>query len=165
MEGSSGAGSGDSEVRVRTIELKIPCESGMEKLAMNLARDCARRMGFSDSRVEDVRTAVSEACINAMEHGNRNDTATMVYVAMTMSDDRLAIDVADEGRGGRPQGEVSAPDLAAQIDGLEPLGGMGLFVIQALVDSAGFVEPDLGFGNQFRMVIHLEPRDAGEERG
>jgi serine/threonine-protein kinase RsbW len=141
---------------VRTIELKIPSETGFEKVAMNTAGDCARMLGMAEDRVEDVKTAVAEACINAMEHGNACDVNTKVYVAMTLSQDRLEIDVVDEGRSGPPPDDVAAPDVGAQIDGLAPPGGMGLFVIKALVDEADFVEPDMGVGTQFRMVIHVQ---------
>jgi serine/threonine-protein kinase RsbW len=144
----------------RTIELKIPCEQGYEKMAMELAAQLALKMGFTDSRIDDLRTAVSEACINAMEHGNVFDVDTRILVAMTAFDDRLAIDVLDQGRSGPPPTEVHEPDLAAQFDGLIAPGGMGLFVIKALVDEADFVEPDLGPGNQFRMVIHLQSEDS-----
>jgi serine/threonine-protein kinase RsbW len=143
----------------RTVELKIPSEHGYEKMAMNLAAELAAMMKFPDSRIADLRTAVSEACINAMEHGNVNDVSTKVYVVMTVDDDRLAIDVVDEGRSGPPPTSVAAPDLEAQFAGLLEPGGMGLFVIKALVDEADFVEPDLGTGSQFRMVVHLQPRD------
>lgn len=145
---------------MRTIELKIPCEQGYEKMAMELAGQLASKMGFSQSRIEDLRTAVSEACINAMEHGNVFDVDTKILVAMTAFDDRLAIDVLDEGRSGPPPTEVVAPDLEAQFEGLMAPGGMGLFVIKALVDEADFVEPDLGPGNQFRMVIHLQTEES-----
>ncbi len=98
-----------------TIELKIPSETGYEKLAMSSPSNPRDIMGFSDSRVEDVKTAVSEACINAIEHGNASDVTTKVFVTMTMDDDRLAIDVArrrpvgattDGGTGTRPGGAV-----------------------------------------------------------
>jgi serine/threonine-protein kinase RsbW len=147
---------------MQTIELKIPCESGFEKVAMNTAGDCARMLGMAEERIEDVRTAVSEACINAMEHGNANDVATKVYVAVTIDRDRLAIDVADEGRSGPPPDpdRLPAPDLGAQIEGLAPAGGMGLFLIKALVDEAEFVEPEAGYGSQFRMVIHVTPKES-----
>jgi serine/threonine-protein kinase RsbW len=141
----------------RSIELKIPSELGYEKMAMNVAADLAGMMRFPPERIEDLRTAVSEACVNAMEHGNVHDGSTKVYVVMTVHEDRLAIDVLDEGRSGPPPREVHAPDLEAQLAGLAEPGGMGLFVIKALVDEAEFVEPDLGTGNQFRMVIHLQP--------
>jgi serine/threonine-protein kinase RsbW len=144
----------------RSIELKIPSEHGYEKMAMNVAAELAGMMRFPPDRIEDLRTAVSEACINAMEHGNVDDVSTKVYVVMTVHDDRLAIDVVDEGRSGPPPTDVAPPDLEAQIAGLAEPGGMGLFVIKALVDEADFVEPDLGTGNQFRMVIHLQPEGS-----
>ncbi len=144
-------------VKVRTIELKIPSEQGYEKMAMQVAGELAEIMGFTRERTEDVCTAVSEACINAMEHGNGLDGDMKVFVVMTAGDERLAIDVIDEGHSGPPpQSEISAPDLEAQFEGRLPPGGMGLFVIKSLVDEAEFVEPDLGVGNQFRMVIHLQ---------
>jgi serine/threonine-protein kinase RsbW len=143
----------------RSIELKIPSEHGYEKMAMNVAAELAGMMRFPPDRIEDLRTAVSEACINAMEHGNVDDVSTKVYVVMTAHDDRLAIDVVDEGRSGPPPTEVKEPDIEAQLAGLAEPGGMGLFVIKALVDEADFVEPELGTGNQFRMVIHLQPEE------
>jgi serine/threonine-protein kinase RsbW len=144
----------------RSVELTIPSEHGYEKMAMNLAGDIAAMMQFPPSRIDDLRTAVSEACINAMEHGNVNDVSTRVYVVMTVQEDQLAIDVVDEGRSGPPPSDVAEPDLEAQIAGLAEPGGMGLFVIKSLVDEADFVEPDLGRGTQFRMVVHLQPKEG-----
>jgi serine/threonine-protein kinase RsbW len=146
----------------RSVELKIPAENGYEKIAMRMAAELATKMGFSGERTQDLETAVAEACINAMEHGNQFDVATKIYVVMTVHEDRLAIDVVDEGRSGRPTGAIKAPDMEAQMEGLLPPGGMGLFVIKALVDEAEFVEPDLGTGTQFRMVIHLQ--QPGEQQ-
>jgi serine/threonine-protein kinase RsbW len=147
----------------RSVELKIPAEHGYEKMAMNVAAELATLGKFPQSRIDDLRTAVSEACINAMEHGNLNDTTTKVYVVMTMDEDRLAIDVVDEGRSGPPPTDVTAPDIEAQMAGLAEPGGMGLFVIKALVDEADFVEPDLGKGSKFRMVVHLQRPDSEKE--
>ena len=144
----------------RSVELKIPSEHGYEKMAMNLAAELAGMMNFPSNRIEDLRTAVSEACINAIEHGNVNDVSTKVYVVITVDEDRLAVDVHDEGRSGPPPAEVPEPDIGMQLAGLAEPGGMGLFVIKALVDEAEFVEPDLGRGNQFRMVIHLQPEES-----
>lgn len=142
----------------RTVELKIPSEPGFEKVAMRLAADVAERMGFAAERVEDLKTAVSEACLNAMRHGNLLDTTTKVLVVLTLEDTRLAIDVKDEGRSGPPSAEFEEPDIGKQIAGLQKPGGLGLFLIQHLVDEAEFVEPEAGQGNQFRMVIYLEPQ-------
>ena len=110
----------------KTIELKVPSEIGYEKIAMKVAAELAQNMGFSPERIEDLKTAVSEACINAMEHGNQFDKTTKVYVLMTVHDDRLAINVADEGRSGPPPTEITPPDMLAQIEGRAGLGRDGL---------------------------------------
>jgi serine/threonine-protein kinase RsbW len=146
----------------RVIELKIPNEFGYEKIAMKLAGAVARQMGFAPGRVEDLKTAVAEACLNAIEHGNQLDDSTRVLVLLSIDADRLAIDVKDEGRGGPPPSVFPAPDISRKIAGQEALRHMGMYVIKHLVDEAGFVEPELGGGNQFRMVIHLQ---AQEDRG
>jgi serine/threonine-protein kinase RsbW len=140
----------------RVIELKIPSEFGYEKIAMKLAGAVAGQMGFALDRVEDLKTAVAEACLNAIEHGNQLDASTKVLVLLSIGADRLAIDVKDEGHGEPPADTFPQPDIRRKISGQESLRNMGMYIIQNLVDEAGFVEPELGGGNQFRMVIHLQ---------
>jgi serine/threonine-protein kinase RsbW len=143
----------------RVIELRIPSELGYEKMAMKLAGAVAQQMGFAPDRVEDLKTAVAEACLNAIEHGNRLDASTRVLVLLSIAADRLAIDVKDEGRGGPPPNFFPEPDINRKVAGKETLRHMGIYIIRHLVDEAGFVEPDLGGGNQFRMVIHLQRQE------
>jgi serine/threonine-protein kinase RsbW len=149
--------------KTRIIELKIPSEMGYEKVARKLAGAVAQQMGFVSERVEDLKTAVAEACLNAIEHGNQCDANTRVLVLLHIEPDRLSIDIRDEGKGGPPPEHFPEPDITRKLAGQEPLRHMGMYVIQRLVDEAGFVEPEMGDGNQFRMVIHLQrpanPRD------
>ncbi|MDH7571109.1 MAG: ATP-binding protein, partial [Armatimonadota bacterium] len=79
----------------KTIELTLPSELGNEKLAIALAEAIANRMGFSPDRVADLCTAVGEACINAIEHGNRLDSSVKVLVQLTEQPDSLSVDVMD----------------------------------------------------------------------
>ena len=140
----------------RVIELRIPSALGYEKMAMQLAGAVAQQMGFAPERVEDLETAVSEACINAIEHGNQLDASTRVSVLLSIDADRLSIDVRDEGRGGPPPDHIPEPDIERKLAGQETLRHMGIFLIKHLVDEAGFVETEAGSGNRFRMVLHLE---------
>ncbi len=48
------------------VEVRLPSELGFEKVALSTAASMAKLMGFSDDRVEDLKTAVAEACINAI---------------------------------------------------------------------------------------------------
>jgi serine/threonine-protein kinase RsbW len=139
----------------RVIELWIPSELGYEKMAMQLAGAVAQQMGFAPERAEDLETAVSEACLNAMEHGNQLDADTQVRVRFCVDADRLSIDVRDEGRGGPPPDHFPEPDIKRKLAGEETLRHMGIFLIKHLVDEAGFVASEPGSGNRFRMVMHL----------
>ena len=56
---------------------------GFEKVAMSTAASVAKLMGFREDRIEDLKTAVAEACINAIEHGNRLNEKLSVGVVLT----------------------------------------------------------------------------------
>ena len=140
----------------KVIELRIPSEFGYEKMAMKLAGAVAQQMGFAPDRVQDLKTAVSEACLNAIEHGNRLDSSARVHLLLNVSPDRLRIDVIDEGRGGLPPKEFPEPDIERKMAGQEEPRRMGIHVIQQLVDEAGFAEATSGGGNRYRLVLHLD---------
>ena len=66
---------------------------------MSTAASVAKLMGFDEERVEDLKTAVAEACINAMEHGNKLDEALSVGVILSVGADSLEVKVVDTGSG------------------------------------------------------------------
>jgi len=68
------------------VELRLPSKLGFEKVAMQTASGVARLMGFPDDRIEDLKTAVAEACINAIEHGNRFDERLSIGIVLSMAD-------------------------------------------------------------------------------
>ena len=119
---------------------------------MNTAASVARLMGFAAERVEDLKTAVAEACINAIEHGNKLDDALSVGVILSMDEDTLEVMVTDTGDG--PHGTHAAPDIDKKMHGEEDARGMGMFLIQSLVDEAEWVSAPPA-GSYARMVIHL----------
>jgi serine/threonine-protein kinase RsbW len=136
------------------IELRLPSKLGYEKVAMNTAASVARLMGFTEERVEDLKTAVAEACINAMEHGNKLDASLSVGVTLSIIEDSLEVKVSDTGDG--PQQTTLPPDIDKKMLGEEDPRGMGMFLIQALVDEAEWVSSPPS-GSYARMVIHLHP--------
>jgi serine/threonine-protein kinase RsbW len=111
-------------------------------------------MGFREDRVEDLKTAVAEACINAMEHGNRLNEGLSVGVVLSAGKDSLEVKVIDDGKGltGRP----AKPDIDRKIHGEEDPRGMGMFLIQALVDEAEWVTGANGKSSYVRLVIRLD---------
>src|SRR5579885_2534124 len=84
-----------------TVELRLPSRLGFEKVAMGTAASVAGLMGFSEDRIEDLKTAVAEACINAIEHGNRLDASQTVVVILSIAENTLEVKVLDRGAGAR----------------------------------------------------------------
>jgi serine/threonine-protein kinase RsbW len=146
----------------RVVELKFPSELGYEKVAREAVATVARRMDFDKEKIEDIKTAVSEACTNAIRYGSGSDSRMKVVVVLTADEDKLDILIRDPGAGGTPPTEVNIPDIDDMVKGIDRPGGMGLYIIRELVDEAGFVESGGGDeGNQFRMVIYRVTDDTG----
>lgn len=141
----------------RVVELRIPSELGYEKIAREAVATVADRLNFSQEKVEDIKTAISEACTNAIRYGSGSDARMKVVVVLTADEDKLDILIKDPGASGAPPADVNIPDINGMVEGKHRLGGMGLYIIRELVDEAGFVEAteeDETDGNQFRMVIY-----------
>jgi serine/threonine-protein kinase RsbW len=142
----------------RVVELKIPSELGYEKIAREAVATVARRLNFADEKIEDIKTAVSEACTNAIRYGSGADARMKVVVVLTADEEKLDILIKDPGAGGIPPTDtIDIPDISGMVAGKQRLGGMGLYIIKELVDEAGFIEADdedEEEGNRFRMVIY-----------
>src|ERR1039457_4993904 len=104
-----------SELKTTTVEVKLPTRLGYEKVAMSTASAVAKLMGFPDDRVEDLKTAVAEACINAIEHGNRLNEKLSVGVVLSAGADELEVKVIDDGIGiGK---KPARPDIDRKMHG------------------------------------------------
>ena len=136
----------------RTVEVNLPNEMGYERIAMDCSASFAKLVGFTSERIEDLKTAVAEACINAVEHGNRGRPDTRVLVSMNFDDDIFSVSVEDEGDGISELPKDTA--IMQTIDKLEPPKGLGTYLIKQLVDQVEFNDMTKG-GHAVRMVIKL----------
>lgn len=135
------------------LELHIPSIPGYEKLAMDFAASVAKMVGFGDERIEDLKTAVSEACINAIEHGHHFDAATKVGIRLTIEGSKLEVVVQDQGEGLTQ--ENTLPHIEDKMEGKTSTRGWGTFLIKSLMDEVEFESRPEG-GNVVKMVIHLD---------
>ena len=134
-------------------ELHIPNKFGSEKLVMEQVATLAKKIGFSDDRIEDLKTAVSEACLNAIEHGNEMNATTRVGISLSVNGTKMKVSVEDKGNG---IGEkMNEPNIDNKINGTETPRGWGLFLIKNLMDDIKF-EPKADGGNVTTMIIHLD---------
>ncbi len=134
-------------------ELHILNKFGSEKIVMEKVATLAKEIGFSDNRIEDLKTAVSEACLNAMEHGNAMNTTTKVGISLSTNRTKMKVSVEDKGNG--ISKKVNEPNIDNKIEGKEDPRGWGIFLIKRLVDDIKF-EPKSDGGNVTTMIIHLD---------
>ena len=90
---------------------------------------------IGDDTYANMLTCLSEATINAIVHGNKQDENKKVYINLEVqSGKRLQFTVADEGEGFDYN---QLPDPTAP-ENLENLTGRGVFIIKHLADQCIF---------------------------
>ena len=132
------------------FELHVPSSVGSEKIAMDFAATVARSLQFPADRIEDLKTAVAEACMNAIEHGNKADASTRVGIRLTALADGLHISVHDNGTGINPPS--GTPDIESRMAGKAAPRGWGIFLIKNLMDEVSFESNE--HGNAVKMMIY-----------
>jgi len=134
-------------------EFAVSSDPGNERDVMTRVAAAVEGLGLSPARLERLKTAVSEATMNAIEHGNESRHELQVSVRVLASDAELRVQITDEG-GERPIPAAEAPDLEAKLAGLQKPRGWGLFLIQNMVDSMEVsVE---GSHHTVELIVHLK---------
>ena len=136
----------------RTIIVSLLNQLGYERVAMACSASFAQMMGLPAERIEDLKTMVSEAAINAMEHGNKGRPDARVTVSMDCQGDTLNVAVSDEGNGIKVH--PPKPEIEKIIEDLESPVGFGLFLIKQLADKVEFNESSDG-GHVVKMAIKM----------
>ncbi len=115
----------------------LPSEPGNERQAMRQVGEivAAAELGWTlpKARLDRLKTAVAEATMNAIEHGNKNQPDLPVEIEVAGSPTAIAVRIQDRG-GSKPIVTPSTPDLEAKLEGLQSPRGWGLFLIEKMVD-------------------------------
>jgi serine/threonine-protein kinase RsbW len=141
------------KINDHAVEVSLPSKLGYERIAMDCSASFAKMAGFTPQRIEDLKTAVAEACLNAIEHGNKNHPDTRVLVTMNFKDDRFSVAVKDGGNGisRLPRDRT----VMRRIENLEPPKGLGIYLIKQLMDELEFNNMTKD-GHTVKMVIKLK---------
>jgi anti-sigma regulatory factor (Ser/Thr protein kinase) len=139
-------------------EFNIPSRPGNERLAIQKVGEAVQALGLSSSRLEKLKTAVGEATMNAMEHGNKYQEDLPVHIRLQASNEKLSVFISDHG-GGQRIPEAATPDLDAKLDGLQSPRGWGLFLIQNMVDDLKVTSDETH--HTVELMLHLEGGQHG----
>jgi serine phosphatase RsbU (regulator of sigma subunit)/anti-sigma regulatory factor (Ser/Thr protein kinase) len=128
-----GPGADDPASCKLLADFSVPSQSGSERYAMEQVVQAVQPLHIAPARLERLKTAVVEATMNAIEHGNESRPDVPVNVQILLSDAGLRVRITDHGSGA-PIPEPEAPDLEAKLSGLQTPRGWGLFLIKNMVD-------------------------------
>jgi serine phosphatase RsbU (regulator of sigma subunit)/anti-sigma regulatory factor (Ser/Thr protein kinase) len=113
-------------------EVTVQSAQGNERLAMDEVVAAVGGLLSDKRKLDNLKTAVAEATMNAMEHGNRYDPDKPVRIQVCQADGAVSVRITDQG--GTPLVEAQTPDLRAKLAGEQTPRGWGLFLIKNLVD-------------------------------
>ena len=144
-------GSPGAERQLASFE--VASEPGNERLAIDQVAEAVAGLGLDAPRLERLKTAVGEATMNAIEHGNGNRPELPVGVSVVADDTDVKVRITDQG-GERALPEVETPDLEAKLAGLQTPRGWGLFLIQNMVDALDTAVDEQH--HTIELVMHLK---------
>ncbi|MFL6208974.1 MAG: ATP-binding protein [Pyrinomonadaceae bacterium] len=125
------------------FEMVIPMGGDTELIAAHTAEQIARRLEFQPEAINQIKTAVVEACINAAEHSLSPERK--IYQRYRLESDKLVITVSSRG--------VVLPTASAPTNETNGRRGWGLKLIRDLMDEVEFERVD--DGTRLRMTKYL----------
>jgi anti-sigma regulatory factor (Ser/Thr protein kinase) len=133
-------------------DFTIPSAPGNERPAVERVVEAVRELALPDRRLERLKTAVAEAVMNAIEHGNHNQAERPTGVRVIVAGGDLVVSVSDQG-GGAPIPEPTTPDLEAKLAGRQSPRGWGLFLVEQMADEVRSTAT--AEGHTVEIVMHL----------
>jgi serine/threonine-protein kinase RsbW len=106
--------------------------AGRQVVEQVLAR--LRRHEWSEHDIFAVHLATEEALVNAVRHGNGGDPTKQVGFVCRLADDRVRIEISNQGPGFDPEG---IPD-PTRPDRLLMPGGRGLALIRGFMSTVEY---------------------------
>jgi serine/threonine-protein kinase RsbW len=131
----------------QAVRLTIPAKAEYITLGRLALTGLSRLGGLPQETVADLKLALTEACSNAVRHAypGRDGKVEIVY---ELQNDRLVIEVVDDGEGFAPGNRVDDLD---EFEG----GGLGIAIIRSLADELEIGTGVAGRGSRLRFVKRL----------
>jgi serine/threonine-protein kinase RsbW len=136
MEPQEVQGTGDKT----GLLIKLPAKSENVTVVRHAVAGLAERMGMGETGLGDLKTVVTEACMNVVVHAYDDEPGPLEVEAFA-EDDGLTVVVRDFGAGIRPSPDIERPSLR-----------IGLTLIAAL-SSSFEISGGLERGTEIRMHL------------
>lgn len=145
-------------------EFKVPSAPGNERLAMERVVEAIRELNLPRRRLDQLKTAVAEATMNAMEHGNHYLPDRPVSLQVLASPAALSVRITDHGGTRQLPADpgVEIPDIEAKLAEQQTPRGWGLFLIKHMVDDMR-ISNDMSH-HTVELIMYLEGEGHASEK-
>src|SRR5215211_1045968 len=116
-----------SSERGGVVALTIPARPEYVALCRLALTGIARTRALAPELVADLKLALTEACSNSVRHAYEEGREGAVDIRYELSEDRLVVEVTDEGSG-------FDPDVLERAQEELDEGGLGIAIIRAVTD-------------------------------
>ncbi len=96
------------------LEMTLPAESANVALVRHAISGVAEDGGMDEERIADLKTVVTEACMNVVVHAYPHGSGLM-RIDVTPEEDALLITVSDSGAGIRPSVDLDEPGSSLRL--------------------------------------------------
>ena len=129
----------------RTVRLTIPAKAEYITLSRLALSGLSRVRTFPEDTLADLKLALTEACSNSVRHAYEDDEGH-VDISFELLDDRLIVEVADDGSGFEPAAAGGGVDAELSE------GGLGIAIIRSIADEVEIGDGPGGRGSRLRFV-------------
>ena len=116
-----------------SFNVRLPVDAKSVPLARGLLRQALEHLGVTQTGIDELVLALTEACANVVRHAGEHDD---YQLDVEIDDELCRITVLDHGEGFDP---AATPTPASPLD-----GGRGLLLMRALVDRLQFKHTEDG---------------------
>ncbi|HUH14817.1 MAG TPA: ATP-binding protein [Gaiellaceae bacterium] len=131
----------------RTVRLTIPAKPEYITLSRLALSGLARVRALPEETLADLKLALTEACSNSVRHAYGDDEGH-VAISFELRDDRLIVEVVDDGTGFEPAALGANGDDGADLSE----GGLGIAIIRSIADEVEIGGGPGGRGSRLRFV-------------
>ena len=135
---------GANDIGTRAVRLTIPAKPEYITLCRLALTGLSRVRPLPDETLADLKLALTEACSNSVRHAYA-DREGSVEILYELHEDRLVIEVLDEGEG------FEADETERDANELTE-GGLGIAIIRAIADEFEVADRAGGTGSRLRFV-------------
>lgn len=130
----------------RTVRLTIPAKPEYITLSRLALSGLSRVRPLAEDTLADLKLALTEACSNSVRHAY-DEKGGHVSISFELRDDRLIVEVVDDGAGFEPEAAGVNGDTAELSE-----GGLGISIIRSIADEVEIGGGLHGRGSRLRFV-------------